>query len=63
MKCLSKKLAQLKNYFVDKSILIRSFVFLILGAKGEMHFRKKNVFFLKMCHLGAVDFISTGDKV
>lgn len=41
MYCLIKKLAQLKNYFVDKSILIWSFVFLILGEKGEMHFRKK----------------------
>lgn len=47
MYCLIKKLAQLKNYFVDKSILIWSFVFLILGEKGEMHFRKKKKTYFK----------------
>lgn len=51
MYCLIKKLAQLKNYFVDKSILIWSFVFFILGEKREMHFRKKTYFKCVTCAL------------
>lgn len=45
--CLSKKLAQLKNYFVNKWIL-RSFDFLILWEKGDKRFRNTCILYVSL---------------